>query len=263
MTEDNKTILANLAITIAEKEEDIKRLTNRIQVLTDQCNELDRKRKLPTVMVTSKERQTLGDLLKPGMLTFKSYEDLETELSGVKEELEKCREMYSLALGSLEDLKHLYENAEKKRLALQESIDSDQWFSIVKVLNKWRKHKIKSGKVFKENMRNRVRHEYDDQIRDLTLKLNAAKRSSAQDRERFNELNANYRQLSSAFYQRLKEKQSHRFQMDGEWLEMTTQELIDFYVSCHPHKVTEGMGMYRMEIPACKTCAYKFPPTEE
>lgn len=39
MTEDNKTTLANLAITIAEKEAHIQRLTNRIAELTRQCDE--------------------------------------------------------------------------------------------------------------------------------------------------------------------------------------------------------------------------------
>ena len=43
MTEDNKTILANLAVTIGEKEESIHKLTNRINELTEQCNELNRK----------------------------------------------------------------------------------------------------------------------------------------------------------------------------------------------------------------------------
>lgn len=44
MTEDNKTILANLAITIAEKEASIQRLTNRINELIDQCNALNNER---------------------------------------------------------------------------------------------------------------------------------------------------------------------------------------------------------------------------
>ena len=89
MTEDNKTILANLAITIAEKEASIQRLTNRINELIDQCNALNNERHRGEMVVTPQQRTTLGQMVKDGMLTFKTYEELEAELLGAKGEIER------------------------------------------------------------------------------------------------------------------------------------------------------------------------------
>lgn len=89
MTEDNKTILANLAITIAEKEASIQRLTNRINEIVDQCNALNNERHRAEMVVTPQQRITLGEMFKDGMLKFKSYEELETELHDAKDEIEK------------------------------------------------------------------------------------------------------------------------------------------------------------------------------
>lgn len=89
MTEDNKTILANLAITIAEKETSIQRLTNRINELVDQCNALNNERHGQEMVVTPQQRTTLGEMFKDGMLKFKSYEELEAELHDAKDKIEK------------------------------------------------------------------------------------------------------------------------------------------------------------------------------
>ena len=88
MIEDNKTILANLATTIAEKEASIQRLTNRINELIDQCNALNNKRHRAEMVVTPQQCTTLGQMVKDGMLTFNTHNELEA-LLGAKDEIER------------------------------------------------------------------------------------------------------------------------------------------------------------------------------
>lgn len=41
------------------------------------------------MVVTPQQRTTLGQMVKSGMLTFKTYEELEAELLGAKDEIER------------------------------------------------------------------------------------------------------------------------------------------------------------------------------
>lgn len=114
MTEDNKTILANLAITIAEKEASIQRLTNRINELIDQCNALNNERHRAEMVVTPQQRTTLGQMVKDGMLTFKTYEELEAELLGAKDEIEQLGKILTEKDATITELRSDRDEWQKK-----------------------------------------------------------------------------------------------------------------------------------------------------
>lgn len=114
MTEDNKTILANLAITIAEKEASIQRLTNRINELIDQCNALNNERHRGEMAVTPQQRTTLGQMVKDGMLTFKTYEELEAELLGAKGEIERLGKILTEKEATITELRSDRDEWQKK-----------------------------------------------------------------------------------------------------------------------------------------------------
>lgn len=122
MTEDNKTILANLAITIAEKEASIQRLTNRINELVYQCNALNNERHGAEMVVTPQQRTTLGEMFKDGMLKFKSYEELEDELLDAKAEVEH--------------LGNIITEQDAKITDLRTARDSERWFQLLKATHR-------------------------------------------------------------------------------------------------------------------------------
>lgn len=113
MTEDNKTILANLAITIAEKEASIQRLTNRINELIDQCNALNNERHRAEMVVTPQQRTTLGQMVKDGMLTFNTHNELET-LLGAQDEIERLGKILTEKDATITELRSDRDEWQKK-----------------------------------------------------------------------------------------------------------------------------------------------------
>lgn len=113
MTEDNKTILANLAITIAEKEASIQRLTNRINELIDQCNALNNERHRAEMVVTPQQRTTLGQMVKDGMLTFNTHNELEA-LLGAKDEIERLGKILTEKDATITELRSDRDEWQKK-----------------------------------------------------------------------------------------------------------------------------------------------------